>query len=306
MQYDVAIITINYNSSRFTIDCVTNLLEKTDPKLNLHVVIVDNNSTSEDYAQLSALQGLDRVSIVRSKVNYGYAGGNMYGVQFANAKYYFFLNNDCLLLNDCASILFNFCEQNPYIGLCSPQLYNEEHQPTPCFDYFPDILSKFLGTGVFRITRRKYFHPRKKIPNTPIKVDVLSGSHLFIRAEAFNKAGGFDTTFFLYCEEEDIAARLHKLGYDTYLVPEAHNLHFGGGSTEKSLAIQKEFIISYLYFYRKHYGFIKTQLLKFYLLVRYTKKSIKSRSNIHLISLILSGAHPKNSLRHRQTISEIE
>jgi len=306
MSHDVAVITINYNSSQFTIDCVTNLLAKSSPRINLHVIIVDNNSTLEEYAKLDALRNLENVSIVRSKINYGYAAGNMYGLQFVSAKYYFFLNNDCLLQNDCVSILFDFCEQNPNTGLCSPQLYTDKHQPVPCFDYFPDLLSRFLGTGIFRITRGKDFHPRKKIPPTPIKVEVLSGSQLFVRAEAFNKAGGFDTTFFLYCEEEDIALRLHKLGYSTYLIPEAHNWHFGGGSTEKSLAIQKEFLISYLYFYRKHYGFLKTQFLKLFLLLRYIKKSIKARSNIHIIFLILSGAHLKNSLRHIQSIKEIE
>lgn len=306
MTHDVAVITINYNSSNFTIDCVTNLLAKTSPEINIHVIVVDNNSTPEEYSKLSALHEFKNVSVVRSKINYGYAAGNMYGLQFISAKYYFFLNNDCLLQNDCISILFDFCEQNPNTGLCSPQLYSENHQPVPCFDYFPDLLSRFIGTGIFRVTRRETFHPRKKIPATPIKVEVLSGSQLFIRAEAFNKAGGFDTTFFLYCEEEDIAMRLHKLGYDTYLVPAAHNWHFGGGSTEKSLAIRQEFIISYLYFYRKHYGFVKTQLLKLLLLLRYTKKSIKTLSNIHIIFLILSGAHPKNSLRHRQSIKEIE
>jgi hypothetical protein len=306
MTHDVAVITINYNSGEFTVNCVKNLLAKTNPGINLHVVVVDNNSTPEEYEKLSSLHEIENVSIVRSKINCGYAAGNMYGLQFVSAKYYFFLNNDCLLQNDCVSVLLDFCEQNPRTALCSPQLYNEKNQPVPCFDYFPDLLSKFIGTGIFRITRGKDFHPRKKIPSTPINVEVLSGSQLFVRADAFNKAGGFDTTFFLYCEEEDIAMRLHKLGYSTYLVPEAHNWHFGGGSTEKSLAIQKEFIISYLYFYRKHYGFVKTQLLKLFLLLRYTKKSIKTPTNMQIISLILAGAHLKNSLRHQQSLREGE
>jgi GT2 family glycosyltransferase len=304
MQYDVAVITINYNSSRFTIDCVTSILEKTDPKLNLHIVIVDNNSTPEEYKKLDSLRNLEKVSIVRSKINYGYAAGNMYGVQFARAKYYFFLNNDCVLLNDCTSILFDFCEKNQGAALCSPQLYTDKYQPAPCFDYFPSLLSKFLGTGIFRITRGKDFHPIKKIPTTPIKVDVLSGSQLFVRAGTFNKVGGFDTTFFLYCEEEDIAFRLKKLGYNSYLVPAAHNWHFGGGSTERSLATHKEFLISYLYFYRKHYGFLKTQFLKLYMLLRYTRKTITDISNIHIVILILAGAHLRNSLRHKQAINE--
>jgi len=305
MRHDVAVITINYNSSDFTVSCVHNLIAKTDPNFNYHIVIVDNNSTQDEYEKLDKVRHIDNVTVVRSKINSGFAAGNIYGIQFVSAKYYFFLNNDCLTQNDCITILYDFCEKTPNAALCSPQLYNDNKQPVPSFDYFPEITSKFLGKGIFRITRGKDYYPRKKIPTEPIKVEVLSGSQLFVNSKVFNKIGGFDTIFFLYCEEEDLALRIHKEGHDTYLVPGAHNWHLGGASTtEKSFSIQKEFIISYLYLYRKHYGLFKTQLLKLLLLLRYTKRSIKNPANLQIILFIITGAHPKNSLRHQQPINE--
>ena len=189
----------------------------------------------------------------------------MLGVQFVNAKYYFFLNNDCELQNDCLSILHTFCESNNDVALCSPQLYLKNGQHQPCIDYFPILSTKILGLGILKPFYGERYFKRKKLHTKPIQVDVVSGSQMFVNAKSFNAIGGFDTTFFLYCEEEDIALRLFKAGYKTFLVPEAKNVHAGGGSTPASLEIRKEFYISFLYFYRKHYGFVKTNFLNLFI-----------------------------------------
>jgi len=135
-------------------------------------------------------------------------------------------------------------------------------------------------------------------------VEVVSGCHLFIRQEVFDAIGGFDINFFLYCEEEDLAFRVHYSGYEVFVVPQAKNRHIGGASTSKNIDISKEFVISFLYLYRKHYGFLKTLFLQIFLLLRYLKKSTKNRANLQVVSLLLRGAHLKYSLRHKQAISK--
>ena len=127
---------------------------------------------------------------------------------------------------------------------------------------------------------------------------------MFLRAESFHEIGGFDTTFFLYCEEEDIALRLANNRHLTYLVPEARNTHKGGASTTQSLDIKKEFYISFLYLYRKHFGLIKQQILKFILIIRLLRRSITQPSNLKLCAFVASGAHFRHSLKHKQTINK--
>lgn len=304
--FDIAVIMINYNSSQYTIDCINSIINNTDPIINYQIIIIDNASNYDDYLNLS--RNLDNLSSTlpifsfRSRINLGFSGGNMLGIQFSNAKHYFFLNNDCLLQNDCLKILFEFCENNKNASLCSPQLYSTDNIIQPCIDFFPSISTKIFGTGIQRIFYGDRFFKRKKIYNTPTRVDVVSGSQMFVKAEPFNKIGGFDTTFFLYCEEEDIAIRLHRMGYHTYLVPDAKNIHIGGQSTPKSFAIKKEFYISFLYFYRKHYGTIKTQLLKLVISLSLLRKVFKTPSNIGLVTFICKGADLSHSLRHQQPI----
>ena len=306
MEYDVSVILINYNSSEFTISCIQSIIENTKKSLNYNIVVVDNSSEIDDYKKLGRLKDIKNVQVVRSELNLGFSGGNMYGVSFTKAKYYFFLNNDCVLLNDCITILFEFSEQNRNVGICSPQLYSEENHPVSSFDHFPLLITKFLGTGILRLIKGKEYKARKAIYHVPIKVDLVSGSQMFVQKEAFNNIGGFDTHFFLYCEEEDLALNMHKHNYDVYLVPEAKNIHYGGCSTPATYEIRKEFYISFLYFYRKHYGFLKTEILKVLLFLRIIRKTFKHKDNFKLSFFVLSGAHMKNSLRYKQKIIEID
>lgn len=307
--YDAAVILINYNSSNYTIECISSILQNTCQDLAYGIVIVDNASEENDFKNLAAhiKQLDDRVplKLFRSRINTGFASGNMLGVQFINAKYYFFLNNDCRLQNDCIDILYKFCEAHTDTALCSPQLYREDGEHQPCFDYFPYLSTKLFGLGILRLTYGKRYIKRKRRYTEAVQVDVVSGSQMFVRASAFDEIGGFDTTFFLYCEEEDIALRLARVGHKAYLLPEARNTHIGGGSTVASFDIRKEFYISFLYFYRKHFGMTRQQLLKLILTLRLLRKSFFTPENFHLALFVASGAHFKHSLKHKQKIQEM-
>lgn len=307
--YDAAVILINYNSSNYTIECVSSILQNTRQDLSYGIVIVDNASDENDFSHLiEHIKQLDvsvPLKLFRSRINTGFASGNMLGVQFINAKYYFFLNNDCRLQNDCIDILYKFCETHADTALCSPQLYREDGEHQPCFDYFPYLITKLFGLGILRLSYGKRYIKRKRRYTEAVQVDVVSGSQMFVRASAFDEIGGFDTTFFLYCEEEDIAFRLAQAGHKTYLLPEARNTHIGGGSTVASFDIRKEFYISFLYFYRKHFGLLKQQLLKAILTLRLLRKSLSRPGDFRLALFVASGAHFKHSLKHKQTIKRM-
>jgi hypothetical protein len=62
---------------------------------------------------------------------------------------------------------------------------------------------------------------------------------MFFRKDVFSSIGGFDTVFFLYCEEEDICKRVWDFGKKVYFIPKAEVFHEAGGSTEKSFEIEE-------------------------------------------------------------------
>jgi len=104
---DISVILINYNSSSFTINCIESIIEHTSSSLSYEFVVVDNASHWDDYTALRNKikeLNLSNLQLIRSKYNTGFGGGNMHGIQFANGKYYAFVNNDTLLQNDCLNI----------------------------------------------------------------------------------------------------------------------------------------------------------------------------------------------------------
>jgi len=303
---DVAVILINYNSSDYTIKCINSIKSTTCKDLTYKIVVIDNASEADDFQNLLDYLDVENndstIQLYRSKINLGFSAGNMMGVQNIDADYYFLLNNDCVLQNDCIGILHRFCEHNEQVALCSPQLFDTSGTPIPCINYFPSLKTKVFGSGILNLSHTNK-HIRRKVKYTnPVQVDVVSGSQMFVRAEYFFEIGGLDTIFFLYCEEEDLALRFNKAGYKTYLVPQAKNYHLGSGSTTKSLAIKKEFYISFLYFYRKHYGFIKYLLLKYIFTFKLLRKCFKDKDNFRLALFVAAGAHLKYSLRHIQKV----
>lgn len=303
MKFDVAVIILNYNSSEYTIQCIESVIQYTSPEIKHEIIIVDNNSLEEEINKLKNLAKFSQVKMIRSKVNLGFSQGHMFGLQFTNANYYVFLNNDCIFLNDCISILMDFCKKNPNTAICTGQMYDTFKKHHHSFNYFPTLSVKILGSGILRLVNPQRFPSLHKQYNEPIKVDFVTGSFLFVRAEYFATVGGFDTNYFLYCEEEDMAMRMKKIKKDVYLVPAAKFMHLGGESTKRDLQIAKEYYISLFYFYGKYFSFWKRMALRAYYFLKVLKKVYKDSTNAKLAWFILRGASMKESLRFRQKMN---
>ena len=45
---DVSVILLNYNSTNYTIGAIESIIEKTNKLLNYEIIVVDNNSNSNE------------------------------------------------------------------------------------------------------------------------------------------------------------------------------------------------------------------------------------------------------------------
>jgi GT2 family glycosyltransferase len=306
--FDIAVILINYNSTEHTINCVNSIIEKTSQNISYQIIITDNCSEKDEYLKLKSfcdsLQN-ESVSLYRNTINAGFGGGNMFGLQFANANYYAFVNNDTLFKNDCLSILKNTLDTNQNIGIAGAQAFKENNDFLISLDHFASPIREIFGRNFLEIFNPKKYPKRKKIHTNPIQVNFVPGSFMFVRANDFNEVGGFDTNIFLYYEETDLCIRLSKIGKNAYLVPQAEFIHFHGASTPRSIAIKKELKISLLYIIRKHYGFWGHFTVKNFLIMKYFFSSIFKPKNWNLFYLLIDGAPLSKSLKTKQKIVNI-
>lgn len=296
---DISIVIINYNTAKYTLQCVDSVLKLTDASRSYEIVVVDNNSNLDDFTHLQQnFPNHEHVSLHRSVINTGFGGGNMFGVQFTNGKYILFLNNDAFLQNDCLSILYNFMEKNPKVGVCTAQNYDEHNQHVISFDHDKGIRKLLLGRSFLEKNWPAKFPKRKKHYEKPVTVNFVNGAFMFFRREAFEKVGGFDTNIFLYFEEMDICFRLRENDYTSVLVPEAKITHYQGVSTGVSKAISKEGMISHLYVIKKNYSYAKYLFIRTYYCVSFLVKPKKW----FMLSLVWKGAHLSASLKQKQQI----
>jgi GT2 family glycosyltransferase len=305
--FDVAAIIINYNSSGHTQNCIKSIYENTTNKIYFQVIVVDNCSEYEDYQNLKNFidnGSFSNLTLVRSKINTGFGGGNMMGYQYANSKYVAFINNDTLLLNDCLSILKNAIEQDSNIGIVGGQSYKEDGSFMQAFDHFASISKELFGRDFLEKINPNKYPARKKTYVNPLKVNYVQGSFMFIDNKIFNKVGGFDTNIFLYYEETDLSLRINKLGKTSYLIPEAKYIHIHGASTPKNIFIKTELKLSLLYVIRKHYGYLSYWFLLNYLRFNYTLSSIFKPKYRYLFYTLMQGAPLSKSLKTKQKIAE--
>ncbi len=299
---DVSFITINYNSSDFTIKLVESIILKTID-LSFEIVVVDNSSKKEDFQNLyNNLNSIQQVKIIENRVNSGFASGNMLGVNFASGKYYFFINNDCILLNNSAKVLKEFLEKNLDVGLATGKVLDENDNFSSSYKQFPHLIKQLFGNSIQRAISKNKFPSNKIKLQENSKVEVVSGSCMFFRRDVFCSIGGFDTIFFLYCEEEDISKRVWDFGKEVYFVPESEVFHKAGGSTQKSFGIEREFYISYYHLLDKHYNFFEIFLLKIALFIKLFFRIFKNKNGFKIFLAMFQCFSKKNSLRYKQKI----
>ncbi len=296
---DISIIIINYNTAKYTLDCINSVIEHTHSNLIYDVIVIDNNSKTEDFNLLkNSIQKKDNIILKRSIINTGFGGGNMYGVQFAKAKYLLFLNNDAMLQNDCLNILYDYMENHPDVGVSTAQNYNEHNEHVISFDHDKGIRKLIFGRSFLENHFPKSHPKRKKQYTEPVSVNFINGAFMFFRSDAFAQIGGFDTNIFLYFEEMDICFRLRKLKLKSVLVPKAKIMHYQGASTGISQTISKEGLLSHIYVTRKNYSYMKYLFIKLY----YCSTFLIKPKKWFLLPIALKGAPISNSLKQKQKI----
>lgn len=182
-------------------------------------------------------------------------------IGFKSDDYFLILNPDVKI--DVSSILtsYEFSEENEN-ELTTINLYKDHKYKT--FDYcvrifpsFIDFLSSYVGLG------NKTIIDKSKINNS-MNVDWAAGSFLLFKASLYNKLGGFDPKYFMYCEDIDICWRANKL-FDTPLTfyPDIKAVHLAQHANRTLLS--KHFfwhIKSMLRYLTMYYGLRKPYINK--------------------------------------------
>lgn len=254
---DVSIIIVSYNTKKLLDDCLSSVYDSLkDGKLDVEVIVVDNVSTDGSRELLK--EKYPQVKAILNNENVGFGRANNQGMRIATGEYVFLLNSDTIVMGNAIQKLYEFNKRHPK-AFTGPKLLNMDRSAqTSCgpFLTLPVVFAAlFLKGDVLGITRWS--------PNKTTTVDWVSGAALMGPKKLFDEDLYFDEKIFMYMEEIDLLYRARLKGYRTMFHPASQIVHLGGGSsTNKRKGPILNIYKGLMFFYTKHYGGLRLNILK--------------------------------------------
>lgn len=238
----VAIVTVNYNSDKTTLDLLKQLYYLPGD-FEYFLYVVDNSSgSSREIEEFIADNQKYSTKLLKSEKNLGFAGGCNLAIKEAfneNIDYILVLNNDVIVNKSFVTDLVTFAEHK---GPCfvSPKIYfakghefhkrYKEEELGYVLWYAGGVMDwkNVLAShrGVDEVDRGQY--------DKNEETDFVSGCCMLLSASALKNTGFFNEDYFLYYEDVDLSMRAKKREYKTYYCHEAKIWHknaaSGGGS----------------------------------------------------------------------------
>lgn len=249
-------VIVTYNDYETTYELIQNIK---DYSILDKIIIVDNHSSDNSYEKLVNLKN-DKVSVIQSDENKGYAYGMNIGSKYAIKKYgkcnIIFSNADIVIdKEEDIQALVRLLESNSSYGIVAPVI--KEHEglnrgwkiPTPLQDAVLNILY------IHRILRPRLLFYDENYYNGTVEVDAVSGCFFCMNSKTLEEVGFFDENTFLYYEENIIAKKLKKKNYKVMLQSDVSVFHNHAVIIDKNIHSIKKFKIlkeSQLYFQKEY------------------------------------------------------
>lgn len=229
----MCLIVLNYNDWETTLSFLkfTNQIDYIEK-----IIVVDNKSTDDSFAKLRN-EISNKIDVISTNENGGYAKGNNYGMFYAlahyNVEYFCICNPDVKFDN---SFIKNLLESFNYLrkpGMVSGLALDSNLNESWSYWNLPKF-SDCIRSNFHLLSSLK---EKKKLPifDNPQIVDVIPGSFFIIKASVIREIGFFDESTFLYYEENILASKLKANGYFNYLITSEKYIHNHSVSINKNI-----------------------------------------------------------------------
>lgn len=262
---DVSVIIVNYNTLETTKQCLDSIFMHTEG-VAFEVILVDNDSID---GSVEFFRRDPRIKFIESGSNVGFGKANNLGMKYAEGRYIFLLNSDTLLRNNAIKAFYDAHEKMPFNVAC-----------LGCILKAADGISENNSYGVFPSLSNTLFNVlnlyfRFKVKplrfddgmSSDFRVDYIIGADMFIRRDVIEKAGLFDSDFFMYFEESEMQLRYSRLGYESRIIRTPSIIHLecvstGGSSKMPSTRQRLMYFRSMFTYMHKRYGLTKYLLFR--------------------------------------------
>lgn len=253
----ISVIVLTYNTRDLVLQCVAGFYAHAVAS-GWQILVVDNGST--DDTAWAVKERFPTIELIRSERNLGFAAGNNLGLRRATGHVVVLMNSDIITTADTIAEMAEALLSQPDIGALSPRLLTPDGKPQP-FAFGDDpTLGYLLRRGLKTLLGLGSMHPWDVA--YPVIVDWVSGACMLVRREAIEQVGLLDERFFLYFEDNDWCLRMRRAGWRIVYDPRFEVAHVGGASLPQRHQAASFYYQSLIRFYEKHYGLVRTLILK--------------------------------------------
>lgn len=256
---DTAIVIANWNGKEYLEKCLPALRNQTYK--NFKTILVDNGSSDDSVFFVE--RNFPEVGLIRLGKNTGFARANNLGIQKAfadeNIRYLITLNNDTQATKDYLEKLIECAKNHPRAGSVQPKVLN----------FFEKTIIDSTGILIhFDMSAINRGQKEKDTGQYEKEEEIFGASAsaaLYVREALekikFSNGDYFDSDYFAYYEDVDLAWRLRLAGFSSVYCPKSKVYHVHS-ATGKSYSPFKSFHIHR----NQYYNILKN--LPFYFMLK--------------------------------------
>lgn len=235
----LSVVMVSYNA----VDELSNTLAAiTGPAAPAHsheILVTDNGSTDGAAEVAEDILGPAAVHRLGHNAGFGYAVNRT--VERATGDYVLLLNPDARPMPGAIDTLVDHLRLRPGDGIVGGRSVNPagKLEPRSCFGRITAWSLTCSALGLSSIARHSTLFAPESLGDwqrdDTRHVDVISGGFLLTTRQTWQRLHGFDETYLIYGEDQDLCLRAAKLGLRPSITPDAVVTHAVGASSSSTV-----------------------------------------------------------------------
>ena len=215
-------VIIPNKDEKETLQTCLEMLEKNTGYQNFEIIIVENNSTTDEifryYKELSRNR---KIHLLRWGKEFNYSAINNFAVAHAKGEYLLFLNNDVKSINsDWLEEMLGVCQRPEVGGVGAKLIYPDNTiQHAGCVIGMGGIAGHMFVD--MPADRTGYLHKASLLQD----MSAVTAACLLMKKEVFEQAGGFTEELAVAFNDVDLCLKVRKNGYLIVYDPYAKLYH---------------------------------------------------------------------------------
>lgn len=212
----VSIIIPNKDEKESLEACLKSIWEKTTYK-NYEIIVVENNSTSEEIFRYYKEISQKGVRLLRWKKEFNYSAINNFGAAHAKGEFLLFLNNDVTVItSDWLTELAGLCQRKE-VGAAGVKLLYPDNtiQHAGCVIGIGGIAGHMFVD--MPANRTGYLHKASLLQD----MSAVTAACMMVKKQVFDQVGGFTEELAVAFNDVDLCLKINKAGslvvYDPYV-----------------------------------------------------------------------------------------